>query len=84
MYSNLDNNFLTESINSMPVAPNIVASITKIAMFTRTGGSLPLNEENLTIVESNRTMVEKIKMKISEVFLVRPKVANATTLSLTL
>jgi len=54
---------------------NTMEKITKIAMFNEVGDSTPLYAENLTIVESNTTTVVKIKMKISEVFLVRLKVA---------
>jgi hypothetical protein len=48
---------------------------TKIATFNEVGDWTPLYAENFTIVESNTTVVVKIKMKISEVFLVRLKVA---------
>ncbi len=53
------------------LATNIIEKMTKIAMFNQVGNSTPLYEENSTIVESNTTMVVKIKMKISEVFLLR-------------
>jgi hypothetical protein len=46
----------------------------KIAMFDELGSSTPLYEENSTMVESNITMVVKIKMRISEVFLLIVKV----------
>jgi len=48
--------------------------MTKIATFNQVGDSTPLYEENSTIVESNTTMTVKIKIKISEVFLLRVKV----------
>jgi hypothetical protein len=53
---------------------NIIEKMTKIAMFNQVGDSTPLYAENFTIVESNTTVVVKIKMKISEVFLVKFKV----------
>jgi hypothetical protein len=49
--------------------------MTKIAMFNQVGSLTPLYEEKSTIVESNATMVVKIKIKISEVFLLSVKVA---------
>jgi hypothetical protein len=51
------------------LATNIIEKMTKIAAFNQVGYSTPLYEANSTIVESNTTMVVKIKMKISEVFL---------------
>jgi hypothetical protein len=57
------------------LATNIVEKMTKIVMFNQVGDSIPLYEENFTIVESNTTMVVKIKMKVSEVFLLSVKVA---------
>ena len=61
--------FLTEFSNMVLLATNIIEKMIKIAMFKEVGSSTPLYEENFTMVESNTTMVVKIKMKISEVFL---------------
>jgi hypothetical protein len=57
------------------LATNIMEKMTKIAMFNQVGSLTPLYEEKSTIVESNTTMVVKIKIKISEVFLLSVKVA---------
>ena len=56
-------------------ATNIIENRTKIALFNEVGSSTPLYEENSTMVESNTTMHVKIKMKTSEVFLLRVKLA---------
>ena len=56
------------------LATNIMEKVTKIATFNQVGDSTPLYEENSTIVESNTTTVVKIKMKVSEVFLLSVKV----------
>ena len=84
MYSNLDTKFLTEFIKSVLVATNITKNIPNITMLNKVEGSLPLNDENLTMVESSKTTAEKTTMKISEVLLVRPIVADATIMSLIL
>ncbi len=67
--------FLTEYTNMALIAANIMKKMTKIEEFTWTGSSVPLYEENFTIVESKTTIPVKIKMKRSEFFLVRFKVA---------
>jgi hypothetical protein len=54
--------------------------IIKNSMFKDEGNSTPLYEENSTIVESNNTTAVKIKMKTSEVFLLRVKVAEKLTM----
>jgi hypothetical protein len=55
---------------------NIIEKMIKIATFNQVGYSTPLYEEKSTIVESNTIMVEKINIKISEVFLLGIKVAE--------
>jgi hypothetical protein len=67
--------FLTEFSSMVLLATNIMEKMTKIAMFNQVGSLTPLYEEKATIVESNTTMVVKIKIKISEVFLLSVKVA---------
>jgi hypothetical protein len=71
----LDILFLTEFINIVPVATNITEKMTKIAKFNSLEGWTPLYEENFTMVESKTTIPVKIKITISEFFLVRLKVA---------
>ncbi len=84
LYADLDLILLTEFINIVLVITNIMEKITKIAKFNEVGNSTPLYEENLTIVESNTAMAVKIKMKISDFFLVRFKVARLIIFSFTL
>jgi hypothetical protein len=60
----------------MPLATNNIEKMTKIVMFNQFGSLIPPYEENSTIVESNTTMAVKIKMKISEVFLLSVKVGE--------
>jgi len=48
---------------------NIIEKLTKIITFVEIGSSTPLYVEKDTIDESNTMMVEKSKMKTSEVFL---------------
>ena len=67
--------FLTEFINIVLLATNIIEKMIKIAMFTEVGASTPLYEEKSTMVESINTRPVKIKMKINEVFLLRVKLA---------
>ncbi|HEY9386515.1 MAG TPA: hypothetical protein VIP70_05715 [Nitrososphaeraceae archaeon] len=74
MSAYLDITFLTEFINIVLVVTNTNEKATKIAKFNWIGNSTPLYEENFTIDVSNTTIVVKIKMKISEFFLVRFKV----------
>lgn len=50
---------------------NTVEKMIKMAMFDEDEASTPVYEEKSTIVESNTTMVAKIKIKTSEVFLLR-------------
>lgn len=57
------------------LAANIIEKTIKMAMFTEDDASAPLYEEKSTMVESITTMVAKIKMKTSEVFLLRVIVA---------
>jgi len=71
----LDMLFLTEFINMTLIVTNIMEKMTKIATFNWTGNSAALYEENFTMVESKTTIPVKIKMKISEFFLVRLTVA---------
>jgi hypothetical protein len=84
LYAYLDLIFLTEFINIVLVITNIMERITKIAKFNEVGNSTPLYEENFTIVESNTAMAVKIKMMISDFFLVRFKVARLIIFSFTL
>jgi hypothetical protein len=84
LYAYLDLIFLTEFINIVLVITNTMEKITKIAKFNEVGSSTPLYEENFTIVESNTAMAVKIKMKISDFFLVRFKVVRLITFSFTL
>jgi hypothetical protein len=63
--------FRTELSNIALLATNIMEKMTKIAMFNQLGNSTPLYEDNSAIVESNTTMVVKIKIKIIEVFLLK-------------
>ena len=65
---------VTEFSSMILLATNIMEKVTKIATFNQVGDSTPLYEENSTIVESNTTTVVKIKMKVSEVFLLSVKV----------
>jgi hypothetical protein len=67
--------FPTGFSNMVLLATNIIEKMTKIVMFNQVGSLTPLYEENSTIVESNTTIVVKIKMKISEVFLLSVKMA---------
>jgi ribosomal protein L23 len=53
------------------VRPKITEKRITIATFTEGWGSMPLNENNLTIIESKTATVRKAKMKIKDVFLVR-------------
>ena len=73
MYAYVKILFLTEFISSVLLATNIIEKIIKIATFSQVGSLTPLYEEKSTIVESNTTMAVKIKMKISDFFLVRFK-----------
>lgn len=50
---------------------NTVEKMIKMAMFDEGEASIPVYEEKSTIVESITTMVAKIKIKTSEVFLLR-------------
>jgi hypothetical protein len=60
----------------MLVMPKIAEKITKIAMLTVGEGSVPLNENSLTRLESKSTNVAKIIIKTNDVFLVRFKLGN--------
>jgi hypothetical protein len=51
------------------LAANTVEKMIKMAMFDEDEASIPVYEEKSTIVESITTMVAKIKIKTSEVFL---------------
>lgn len=51
------------------LATNTVEKMIKMAMFDEDETSTPVYEEKSTIVESITTMVTKIKIKTSEVFL---------------
>jgi hypothetical protein len=75
LYACVDILFLTEFSSTVLLATNIIEKMIKIVTFNQVGDSTPLYEENSTIIESNTTMVVKIKMKTSEVFLLRVKVA---------
>jgi hypothetical protein len=75
LYVPVDMLFLTEFSNMVLLAPNIIENMIKIAVFDRLERSTPLYEENSTIVESNTIMVVKTKIKTSEVFLLRVKLA---------
>ena len=84
MYAYLDIIFLTEFINMILIVTNVMEKITKIAKFNWIGNSTPLYDENFTIVESNTAMNVKIKIKISDFFLVRFKLAILLTFSFAL
>jgi hypothetical protein len=53
------------------LAANTAEKMIKREMFDEDEASTPVYEEKSTIVESITTMVAKIKIKISEVFLLR-------------
>lgn len=55
----------------MLVKPKIDEKTIKIATLTASGGSVPLNENNLTIIESKSATVRKTEMKTKDVFFVR-------------
>jgi hypothetical protein len=76
LYAYLDILFLTEFSNVVLLVTNIMEKMTKIAKFNWLEGWTPLYEENFTMVESKITMPVKIKIKISEFFLVRFKVVT--------
>jgi hypothetical protein len=73
LYACVEILFLTEFISIVLLATNIIEKMIKIATFNQVGSLTPLYEEKSTIVESNTTMAVKIKMKISDFFLVRFK-----------
>jgi hypothetical protein len=74
LYSYLDILFLTEFSSIVLLATNITEKMIKVATFNQVGTLTPLYEEKSTMDESNTTTAVKIKMKISEVFLLRVKV----------
>ncbi|HJT49453.1 MAG TPA: hypothetical protein VJ729_14805 [Nitrososphaeraceae archaeon] len=63
--------FFTEFSNTALLAANIIEKTIKTAMFVENEASAPLYEEKSTTVESTTTMVAKIRMKTSEVFLLK-------------
>lgn len=65
----------------MVTTTNVAKKPPKMATLIIIGNSFPLKDENLTIVESKRTMIEKITMKTSEDFLVKLRVAFVVVLS---
>jgi hypothetical protein len=75
LYACVDILFLTEFSNTVLLVTNIVEKMIKIRTFNQVENSIPLYEENSTIVESNTTTVVKINIKISEVFLLSVRVA---------
>jgi hypothetical protein len=88
-----DLDFCTEFNNNVLLIANIVKKMTKIVIFNHFGNSIPLYEENLTIIESKTAMLAKIKMKVRDVrlftakeliiifsftFLIRETIVNST------
>ena len=56
--------------------PKITEKKTKIARLTVGGGSVPLNENSLTKIESKSTTVVIIRIKTNDVFFVRFKLGS--------